>query len=461
MPTCMFPSCHRNAPHAWPVPIGELPERRVLDGARTRVYAEPRRRGVRMAWTGLETPSSLEDVHRMPTFTLTDLSRDLWVESFAVDAGVVGRPSVHAWSVAKRTLRGGRRDGVDLIQVNNGRFAFSVVPTRGMGLWRGDFAGNRLGWDSPVRDGPVHPSFVNLMDWGGLGWLGGFDELLARCGLENNGAPYEVKTVAADGSERHTTFGLHGRIANLPASYVAIHVETEPPFEIVIEGHVDESKMFAPQLRMVTRISTLPGSNRLTVRDEFINLKDGPGEMQVLYHWNFGPPFLDEGARFVAPVKVVAPRDARAAGGIDHYETYAAPETGFAEQVYFFELVGAPADDRTLTMLRNRAGDKGVALRFSRTELPAFTLWKNTGGPHEGYVTGLEPGVNYPNPRPVEQARNRVVTLQAGARYVAETTLEVLDGPGAVAAVEAEIHALQKQAAPTVHRGPVEPFSLP
>lgn len=395
----------------------------------------------------------------MPSFTLTDLGRDLWVESFAVDSAAVGGSTPHTWSVSKRVLRGGRRDGVDLIQVQNGRFSFSIVPTRGMGLWRGQLAADRVGWDSPVRDGPVHPSLVNLMDWGGLGWLAGFDELLARCGLENNGAPYQVTSVQTDGSERHTTFGLHGRIANLPASYVAVHVGSEPPHEITVEGHVEESKLFAPQIRMVTRIRTTPGSNRLTVRDEFVNLKDAPGEFQVLYHWNFGSPHLEEGARFVAPVKVVAPRDARAGQGIDHYETYGPPEPGFAEQVYFFELHADPGDGRTLAMLRNRAGDKAVVLRFAREQLPAFTLWKNTGGRHEGYVTGLEPGTNYPNPRPVEAARSRVVTLPAGGRYLAETTLEVLDSREAVAAVETEVRALQAPGAPTVHRSPTEPFS--
>ena len=52
---------------------------------------------------------------------------------------------------------------------------------------------------------------------------------------------------------------------------------------------------------MITRISTVPGSNRLVVRDEFVNLKDQPVEIQLLYHWNFGPPFLDEGSRFRRP----------------------------------------------------------------------------------------------------------------------------------------------------------------
>src|SRR4051812_49315865 len=262
----------------------------------------------------------------MPTFTLIDVGRDIWVESFAVDAATLGVPTSHAWSVTKRVLRGGRRDGVDLIQVNNGAFSFSVVPTRGLGLWKGRLGADRVGWDSPVRDGPVHPSLVNLASGGGLGWLDGFDELLARCGLENNGAPYAVKDVGADGSERHTTYGLHGKIANIPASFVAVEVGSQPPFEIAVLGHVDESRLFATQVRMATRISTTPGSNRLTVRDEFINLKDGPGQFQVLYHWNFGPPYLEAGARFVAPARVVAPRDRRARDGIDHFETYGPPE---------------------------------------------------------------------------------------------------------------------------------------
>ena len=135
----------------------------------------------------------------MPSFTLTDLARDLWVERFALDASP-GIPALPAWSVSKRALRGGRRDGVDLIEIKNGLLSFAVVPTRGMGIWKGEYAGDRLGWDSPVADGPVHPSFVNLMNGGGLGWLEGFDELLARCGLENNGGPYEEKTVNSDGS---------------------------------------------------------------------------------------------------------------------------------------------------------------------------------------------------------------------------------------------------------------------
>jgi hypothetical protein len=110
-------------------------------------------------------------------------------------------------------------------------------------------------------------------------------------------------------------------------------------------------------------------------------------------------------------------------------------------------------------MLRNRAGDKGVVLRFQTDHLPAFTLWKNTAGLRDGYVTGLEPATNYPNPRPFEQARNRVLRLAVDGRYLTETTLEVLATADAVFAVESEIKQLQAHGAATINRKPSEPFA--
>jgi hypothetical protein len=387
----------------------------------------------------------------MHTHTLTDAAHDVWVDSLKLLSRNSAPTLTTPWTVTKRTLRGGRREGVDLIEVDNGAFAFSVIPTRGMGLWKGHCKGLDVGWDSPVTDGPVNPAFVNLMESGGLGWINGFDELLARCGLANNGAPY---------IEGHTIHGLHGKIANIPAHYVAVHIGDGPDAEIVVEGHVDESRLFSTQVRMVSTVTTGPGANWLTVRDEFRNLGDTPQDIQALYHWNFGPPFLEEGARLLAPARTVVPRDARASAAVDRYSTYGPPEPGFAEEVYFFEMLGSSPDSRqTLVLLQNKTGDKGVALRFDLSQLPYFTLWKNTNGLRSGYVTGLEPGTNYPNPKPFEKTRGRVVTLLPGQSHVTETTLSVLASSAEVAAVAAEIASLQSQAAAQVHQSPKEPFA--
>jgi hypothetical protein len=394
------------------------------------------------------------DPPAMPTIVLTDLARNLWVDHWSLGPADLADGDGHdgpRWSIEKRTLRGGRRDGVDLIHLDNGALALSIVPTRGMGLWQGHAGSLPIGWRSPVGDGPVNPKFVELGLSGGIGWVDGFDEMMVRCGLEHNGAPFE---------EGGRLYPLHGRIANLPAHHVAVHVDDRPPHAITVEGIVDEARLFGPRIRMTSRVTTVPGSNRATVRDSFVNLGDRPTGLQVLYHWNFGPPWLEEGGVARAPASAVAPRDARAVEGIDGFDTYGPPEPGFAEQVYFFELIGDDGrDGRTLVLLRDRKGEKGLALRFATAQLPCFTLWKNTGGLREGYVTGLEPGTNYPNPRPVEAARGRVISLKPDEPYVTETEIEVVLGTKAVQAVEAEIEALQRKAVRSVHRAPVEPFS--
>src|SRR5215470_16447944 len=104
-------------------------------------------------------------------WVLTDVSKRIWRESFSVapspDIKLAG---ADRWAVNKYLLRGGLSDGVDVVEVDNGRLAVSILPTRGMGLWRGTCDGLELGWKSPV-DLPVNPAFVNAVGRGGIGWL--------------------------------------------------------------------------------------------------------------------------------------------------------------------------------------------------------------------------------------------------------------------------------------------------
>ncbi len=116
---------------------------------------------------------------------------------------------------------------------------------------------------------------------------------------------------------------------------------------------------------------------------------------------------------------------------LTRYDVYEGPQPGYTEQVYYFELHGEPAGERkTLVMLRGNHGGKGVVLRFETDQLPALPSGKNTAGLRDGYVTGLEPGTNYPNPPAIRAcARNRGVTLPVDGRYVTETTVVVLAMP--------------------------------
>jgi hypothetical protein len=378
----------------------------------------------------------------MSTVILTDLSKNI-----AADHASVQSPG--GVSATLRTLHGGRRNGVQLLELSDGHLSVAIIPTRGMGLWKAKMDDIAIGWASPVQDGPVHPTFVNQAAMGGLGWLQGFDEMMVRCGLTQNGPPSPVGDPFA--------VGLHGMIANRPAHFLAVH---ELPDRLTVEGHVDEACLFGMNLRMITKITLVKGSRRIEVEDEIVNMGNVTADLELLYHWNFGRPFLEGGATFTAAAEAVCPRDATSAGGIRGYDVFDEPTVGYPEQVFFFKLIGDPETSKTAVMLADSAGTKGLALRFDTRQLPCFSLWKNTGGYDDGYVTGLEPATNYPNPKPFEKEQGRVISLPHDGRHLAVTTLEVLPDKGDVDRVRNEIDRLKGDVKPTLHHTPVAPFAM-
>ncbi len=378
---------------------------------------------------------------RTRSWTLTDAVHDVWLDAFAVGGDSLRLPAAPDWSVRKRTLRGGARDGIDLIEVHNGALSYSILPTRGMGLWRGAYRGHYLGWRSPVL-GPVHPKFVDQGARGGIGWLSGFDEWLCRCGLGWNGPP---------GADGNTPLTLHGRIANSPAHHVEVRVGLDPPHEISVVGQVVESGLFLGQLHLTSTTTTVPGSNRLVIHDVVENRAAAPAEMQLLYHCNFGPPLLEAGSRVVTACREVAPLNIRSAENIDTLESYAGPAVGFSEQVHAYEPL-ADAHGHALALLLNAGGDRGALLRWNPEELPCLSVWKNTGAIEDGYVTGIEPATNYPNFKGFERKQGRVKTLPPGGHWQCRWSIEVFDNKASVDRALAEIATLQAHAPRVTHR---------
>ncbi len=391
-------------------------------------------------------------------YVLTDVERALWAESWCVDEETLSLGTGCAWSVKKTTLNGGLQAGIDIIEVDNGAFSFSIVPTRGMGIWKGVYGDIPIGWESPVRD-LVHPAYVDANDRGGLGWLKGFNEWIVRCGLESNGAPTTDVVIDNNGNEATVFLPLHGKIANIPARQVEVRIDLAPPHRITVMGVVDETMMFGPALRLTTFISTEPGANSFNISDRVSNLNQKPAEMQLLYHCNYGSPFLEGGSTLVAPFKSVSPRDTRAQEGADAHNRFGAPEPGFVEQVYFYELAGKRGSGQTAVLLRNAKGDLGSSLHCSLNQLPCFTLWKNTAATEDGYVTGLEPATSYPNPKPFERKQGRVTRLDAGETRRMDLTVAVHDSRKKVRNVERSIKRIQKNVKSRVSRTPIKRLS--
>ncbi len=402
------------------------------------------------------------------THVLIDTADSFVNDCVVAEGGSGGRK----WGIRSRTLHGGQAEGVQVVAIDNGAMTIDVLPTRGMGIWRvrrgnagspspnpfptrgggqsgriqsaGEQSGKKqsggeqfnttLGWRAPCG-GPVHPGFVRLMEPGGLGWLDGFCELLCRCGLESNGPP------EFDEAGRLVR-PLHGRIANLPAHRVELGVD-EAAGRLTLRGVVDEARFHFQALRLTTSISTKVGSNEFSWSDEVENIGGREATMQMLYHFNIGQPLLKPGARIVAPIATVAPKTEVAAHeGVETWNIMPAPRPGSDEQVYVCDLVADTAGD-TRVLVSGLAGGEAVGLKFNKRALPCFTVWRNTPAEADGYVLGIEPGTNYPNPRSFEIEHGRAITLKPGERWSAAVTATWHQDARSIAEEERLIAAIQ------------------
>jgi len=335
--------------------------------------------------------------------TLISVDENISMTDWSLKASDIGLEG--SWSINLTTLRGGKQEGVKLIEVHNGDLSFTVIPTRGMSVHKVEKESLKLAWNSPVKEF-VHPQFINLEANRGLGWLDGFNEWMARCGMEYAGHP---------GIDNGRMLNLHGRIGNIPASEVEVVIDEVPPHRIRIRGKVKEVYFNGPNLELWTEISTEPGSSAVRFEDRLTNLSQKEQEFMVLYHANFGSPLLEAGSRLFGSVEKVIPFDDFAAEDIDHWDTYGGPISGIAERVYCI-YPKADKQGNAHFLLQSAGGDQGVSFSYKVDQLPYFTQWKNQDS--DGYVTGLEPGTGFPHNRSIERKYGRVPVLPPGGERV-------------------------------------------
>jgi galactose mutarotase-like enzyme len=173
----------------------------------------------------------------------------------------------------------------------------------------------------------------------------------------------------------------------------------------------------------------------------------------LLYHINLGSPLLAPGSKLHAPIRELAPRDAHSATDIATWSSYAAAQAGSQEFAHFAQLA---SDDQgqTLVLLELPGGEQGVSLAFNHRQLPCFTLWKSQRLPGDGYVTGLEPGINFPNVKRFEQQQGRVARLEPGETRQFEFELHAHENVASVRQAAAKVATLAAQVTPQIRAQP-------
>lgn len=365
-------------------------------------------------------------------------------QNWEISSQELGLKPAKPFSVRMRTLHGGRQEGVCIVDIDTGAMKISVVPTRGMNVLEAVAGNVRIGWKSPVSE-VVNPAFIELNGRGGLGWLEGFNEMVVRCGYEWVGHP---------GMDKGVLLPLHGLAANIPASTVVLRIDEEPPYTIRLKGELKEQAFKLVNFVIATELSTEPGAQHFSIHDTLNNDGDYPKEYEALYHSNFGPPLLDPGAGFSAPVQQVSPFNERAVGEVVDWQKYREPTRDYDETVFNVVPYG-DENGETLAVLHNAAGDLGVSLGFNIQQLPVFSLWKNTDTLGQGYVTGLEPGTSWAYNRSYQRALNRVPTIGPKEQRHFDITYTFLADKSAVDHALQQVQKIQHDRPTEVRNSPL------
>jgi hypothetical protein len=335
-------------------------------------------------------------------------------------------------SVRPAVLRGGRAEGVEVVEVVTGSgFQFTVIPSRGLDIAHASYNGIPLCWRSYTGD--VAAPFFEAE---GMGWLrGAFGGLMSTGGLNYMGAP---------SLDKGTELGIHGRASYLPASNVWADAEWEcDTYRLWVRGKVTESASLGTHLVLTREISTEMGAARFVIRDTVENRTFERVEHMMLYHFNFGFPVLSDSTRLVVNSLEAIPRDSDSVPGLENWDSFGPPLNGRPHQL-FYHRVQPDHQGKAHVMLlgmRNLASEPlAIYLSYTHDTLPWLINWKclQTGN----YVTGIEPANAWVQGRAEERAAGRLRFLEPWQQVSYEVEFGVLPDRVAITAY-AEEHQLR------------------
>ncbi|NLW10461.1 MAG: aldose 1-epimerase family protein [Clostridiaceae bacterium] len=298
------------------------------------------------------------------------------------------------FSIRRLILADGPAAGMNLIEViTAGGIRALINESRALDIYELHYRGVNLGFQSknglagPVSNWVTPGEFART-------WPAGF---LATCGLRNTGPDTE----AADGYHP-----LHGRIGQTAAERVGITVD-EDKMQLIITGYIRESALFGHHLVMERTIAFDLKGAKISYSDKIINHAAEAEPVFLLYHINFGFPFLSPALECNYPEGDVLPRTDEAAVNLAEHTKIIAPVDGKPEQVFFHMPVGVDvsvdaalpldrypqagsASDEAQVKLLNRELGIAAAMSWKWSELPVLSQWKSMKA--GDYALGIEPG---------------------------------------------------------------------
>ena len=285
-------------------------------------------------------------------------------------------------------------------------FEYTVVVDRGLDISLASYKGLNLAHLTAGME--TNPAAVD--PWG-TEWLRAFSAgLLTTCGPNHLGDP------CVDQGEH---LGQHGRWSSLAGRQVADLTDFEDG-KIEITGKLYEMITGGYKLAIKRSIKSEFGKSYVVIEDEIRNEGSCPAPLTMLYHINFGYPFLDENATVHVPSKECEGANDYTTERLNEVGTVKAPSGENLDKKFTHTFDG----EEVYAYIKN--GDLAAYVKFDAKELPYMTHWVFEG--IKDHVVALEPA-NVPcKPRNILREEGFLPELKAGEVKKFRVEIGILEG---------------------------------
>jgi hypothetical protein len=221
----------------------------------------------------------------------------------------------------------GKARGMRIYRVRNGNgLEFDLMSDKALDIARLSYKGINFSWlaknglHSSQYAYPVLNEFDRYFNGG----------MLLTCGLKNTGPDY----IDSFGRFQH----LHGRIGVTPCEQSWAYTNWDDEDLQLISGAITRDSMLGSHnLTLKRSIKTTTSKNEIEIIDEMENHEAEETDYVILYHFNFGFPFITENTLLKFPncIVPVKARNEDAQSGIDKWRELGKPVDNFAEHVFF------------------------------------------------------------------------------------------------------------------------------
>ncbi|EYD76395.1 hypothetical protein Rumeso_02007 [Rubellimicrobium mesophilum DSM 19309] len=343
------------------------------------------------------------------------------------------------------TLSDGTERGVRMLEFRTGTgLRFTVALDRAMDIVEVEHKGRSIGWHSPA--GLRHPGLHETEGEQGLAFARSFTGFLVTCGLDHILGPEEVQADSYNYPGKRTVrHVLHGRLTTIPARLTGYGERWEGDRCILwAEGIVRQSAVFGENLHLHRRIEADLGGDEIRLIDRVVNEGFLRTPHMFFYHVNLGHPVLEEGSRYLAPIRDVvwAAHAARYRDQRVGYRTAPAPTLDFVEQVWQHEMAADRAGEVPVALVNDRLG-LGIEVATRKDQLPCAYQWQNFQA--GSYALGIEPSTHHVLGDNAARERGEMIWLGPQEARDYQARFRVLDGRDAIAAAESRIKAIAAQ----------------